>query len=535
MEGRIKKYMPLSPERAIVWTEKSPKYRQKQQPLPQSEPQSGSSKGERVAVVYYLCRNRQLEHPHFIEVSPSSPDGHLYLRDVIDRLNVLRGRGMASLYSWSCKRSYKNGFVWHDLSEDDLILPAHGNEYVLKGSELMEDSTLVHFSPARNVRFQNPKLLPEPPSARSHDGSSSSSSMNGRGSKPLQDDELSPSVEHPNSSAVSPVSKNSSSNGSLSMTEYKNDPGLADASTQTEGNPSRNNSVRETCTRGVCTDEGFSEPEGIFRVPNGPKKNGSNGVKESSEICKESISPPPSSSVSSGGRTDTLESLLRSDVGKLNSFRVLEDEEFRVPTTKIKPSNMLMQLISCGSIAVKDHTFGISPVYKPRFSHSKFPSPLYSTTSLTMGELDCLADNPRFMGVRLEDKEYFSGSLIETTVPKGVAVLRRSSSFNADRTNSQVDLVEDKEDACSTGLKCIPLSIMASISKHPRSESMRSPLSECPRMSSGGAITPTDSRSRGASKRITEPLREAEKAIKIEERLASGARIIIQSNPVLNV
>jgi hypothetical protein len=37
-------------------------------------------------------------------------------------------------------RSYKNGFVWHDLCEDDLILPAHGNEYVLKGSELFEES-----------------------------------------------------------------------------------------------------------------------------------------------------------------------------------------------------------------------------------------------------------------------------------------------------------------------------------------------------------------------------------------------------------
>lgn len=37
-------------------------------------------------------------------------------------------------------RSYKNGFVWHDLSEDDLILPAHGNEYVLKGSELFYES-----------------------------------------------------------------------------------------------------------------------------------------------------------------------------------------------------------------------------------------------------------------------------------------------------------------------------------------------------------------------------------------------------------
>lgn len=35
-------------------------------------------------------------------------------------------------------RSYKNGFVWHDLSEDDLILPVHGNEYVLKGSELLD-------------------------------------------------------------------------------------------------------------------------------------------------------------------------------------------------------------------------------------------------------------------------------------------------------------------------------------------------------------------------------------------------------------
>lgn len=258
--------------------------------------------------------------------------------------------------------------------------------------------------------------------------------MNGRGTKPLQDDELSPPVERPNSSAVSPESstgKNFSWNGSLSLTEYKvykND-GSADASTQTEENPSRNNSVRETCIRGVSTDDGSSEPE----------SNGANDnqqvlqIKESSEICKESVSPPPStSSVSSGGRTDTLESLIRSDISKLNSFRILEEEEFRVPTTKLKPSNMLMQLISCGSISVKDHSFGLIPMYKPRFSHSKFPSPLFST-SLTLGELDCLTENPRLMGLRLEDKEYFSGSLIETNVPKGVAVLKRSSSFNADR------------------------------------------------------------------------------------------------------
>lgn len=66
MEERMKKYRQVSPERAKVWTEKSPKYHQ-QQPH------------RKVSVVYYLSRNRQLEHPHFIEVSLSSPDG-LYLR-----------------------------------------------------------------------------------------------------------------------------------------------------------------------------------------------------------------------------------------------------------------------------------------------------------------------------------------------------------------------------------------------------------------------------------------------------------------------
>jgi len=64
METRLKKYnRQVSPERAKVWTEKSPKYHQ----------------SLKVPVIYYLCRNRQLEHPHFMEVPLSSPDG-LYLR-----------------------------------------------------------------------------------------------------------------------------------------------------------------------------------------------------------------------------------------------------------------------------------------------------------------------------------------------------------------------------------------------------------------------------------------------------------------------
>ncbi|KAJ0710975.1 putative protein SOSEKI [Helianthus annuus] len=35
-------------------------------------------------------------------------------------------------------RSYKNGYVWHDLSEDDLIDVTNGHDYVLKGSELLQ-------------------------------------------------------------------------------------------------------------------------------------------------------------------------------------------------------------------------------------------------------------------------------------------------------------------------------------------------------------------------------------------------------------
>ncbi|XP_058226211.1 protein SOSEKI 3 [Rhododendron vialii] len=537
MEGRVRKYhRQVSPERAKVWTEKSPKYQQS---------------NRRVPVVYYLCKNRQLEHPHFIEVPVSSPDG-LYLRDVIVKLNVLRGRGMASMYSWSCKRSYKNGFVWHDICEDDLILPAQGSEYVLKGSELFEECHSGRFSPAEVTKSKNQRQLPEPAPLRAHDDSSSSSSMNGRDSKHSQDDELSPPVRHTDSSGVSPGyrdGKSSPWNGCLSLAEYKvhKGDGLADASTQTEETVIRTNKVGETCTRGVSTDDGSLEPESTESCENRVPR-----VEESSDISRESISPPPpsSSTSSSGGKTATLESLIKADARKANSFRILEEEECRMPlNTKLKASNMLMQLISCGSISVKDHSFSLIPTYRPSFPYSKFPSPLFSTSHV-MGELDCLIENPRLMGLRLEEKEYFSGSLFEKTMLKEEGdrfiALKRSSSYNADRSSKQYDLAADKEETLVRS-KCIPLSIKVSLSKHPRSESMRSPVSEGPRISSDGADssrTITPSMSDGSSQRITEPStgkqqsnrldsfrEEKEKVIKIEERLASGARVIIQSTP----
>ncbi|KAE8706306.1 hypothetical protein F3Y22_tig00110402pilonHSYRG00117 [Hibiscus syriacus] len=91
----------------------------------------------KVQVVYYLTRNGQLEHPHYMEVT-HLVNQPLRLRDVMERLTALRGKGMPSLYSWSCKRTYKNGYVWNDLADNDVIPPSDGAEYVLKGSELVD-------------------------------------------------------------------------------------------------------------------------------------------------------------------------------------------------------------------------------------------------------------------------------------------------------------------------------------------------------------------------------------------------------------
>lgn len=531
------KHQQLSPDRAKVWKERSPRYQQRQ-PEPEVEPEVQPNSGK-VPVVYYLCRNRQLEHPHFIEVPLSSSEG-LFLRDVIEKLNGLRGRGMASMYSWSCKRSYKNGFVWHDLCEDDLILPANGNEYVLKGSEIVEDCNSGRFTPA--VKLQSLKSLPEPPSARSQDDSSSSTSMSGRDTKNSQDDELSPPVRFSSSSGVSPESrggKSTTSNGCLSLTEYKiyKSDGLADAATQTEENI-RANKAGETCTRGVSTDDVALES-----VANESPQNQPSHVKDNSEIQIDPSPPSSSGADSSVGKTDTLESLIKADASNFYGFKRLEAGQMPV-NSRLRATEMLMQLISCGSISVKDHSFGLIPSYKPRYSDSKFPSPLFST-SVMLGELDCLPDNPRFMSMRLEDKEYFSGSLVETKIPKeeGVATLKRSSSYNADRTNNG-DPIIDKEEA-PTRTKCIPRSLKASLGKHPKSESMRSPISVGPRISSESGLSSrivSPCPSNGSSKRMTgqcssrkqsgrlESFREEkEKATKIEERLASGARVIIHS------
>ncbi|GJS48175.1 upstream of flc-like protein [Tanacetum coccineum] len=128
----------------------------------QSSPAVHVMPARKVPVLYYLTRNGHIEHPHLIDVPLSSPYG-LYLRDVMNTLNYHRGIGMANLYSWSFKRSYKNGYVWHDLSEDDLVEPTNSHDYILKGSELLQ--TTPSQTPLQSNHSNNNYSTTTPPAA----------------------------------------------------------------------------------------------------------------------------------------------------------------------------------------------------------------------------------------------------------------------------------------------------------------------------------------------------------------------------------
>ncbi|XP_076916356.1 protein SOSEKI 5-like [Bidens hawaiensis] len=319
-----------SPERTRVWTE------------PNSKPR-------KVPVVYYLSRNGNLEHPHFIEVPLSSSDG-LYLRDVIDRLDSLRGKGMAALYSWSSKRSYKNGFVWHDLKENDYIYPASGQEYILKGSEL------VVVAGGASPEFEKPG-----------------------------DDDF-------------PVARRrrNQSWSAVDLHEYK----------VYTGEPSTGKLAADASTQ---TDD-----------------------KRRSELTRdEIISPPPSDS-----SPETLETLMKAD-GKLILRPETENSHKTNPTVgnKVKASSVLMQLISCGSISFRDCGPGAYGKDNPGFSLiSHYKSRMVPRGEATVEDAVVLRKNRRVnKHVVTEDKEYFSGSLVETKRGEFPAVIKRSNSYNGDR------------------------------------------------------------------------------------------------------
>ncbi|KAK2643161.1 hypothetical protein Ddye_024924 [Dipteronia dyeriana] len=412
-----------SPERTKVWTEPPPN-KNKFNNSSSSTITTDNGGERKVPVIYYLSRNGQLEHPHFMDVPLSSPEG-LYLSDVINRLNLLRGHGMASQYSWSSKRSYKNGFVWHDLSENDFVYPAQGQEYVLKGSELLIEPS------------SSSSLISKPLESAAAVAFSSSfrATKSGDGSSDF------PVI----------VRRRNQSWSSIDLNEYKvykTEPAsestrrlAADASTQTDDKRRRRRPIK------VEEDEDDEKNQSQSQSQDSCEN-------QTTELSREEISPPPSDS-----SPETLESLMKSDgrlilcPGNNSNDDNLNRTVDNYPSGRMKASTVLMQLISCGSISfkdcgpsqVKDQGFSLLGHYKARLPRGEGDK----KEARTGREIS------NFSRVILEEKEYFSGSLIETNKKKEETppALKRSNSYNADRS-SQLELAEKEVDVVRA--KCIP-------------------------------------------------------------------------------
>ncbi|KAG6399731.1 hypothetical protein SASPL_141212 [Salvia splendens] len=300
---------------------------------------------KKVQIVYYLSRNGHLEHPHYMEVTHPFHQ-QLRLNDVIDRLTVLRGKAMPSLYSWSCKRIYKNGYVWNDLAQNDVIYPSEGAEYVLKGSELIEGTT----EKLRHLQISKVPLI------------------NNQCDRDEEEEEYTSTITQ-----------------------------------------------RSRCSRGVSTDE-FRPPKPEFL----------------------SVSSPPlttSSSVSEKANNEAI--------GVEKGGAISKDFEDVGPEPLLSRNSMLLSLIACGgSVSFRKATppeaarrSGVGGLHKGVVCKSavKHVMDVDVDADEDVKMIGSMSENPRFGNLQSEEKEYFSGSIVEAIPIEKVEGLKKSSSHNEEK------------------------------------------------------------------------------------------------------
>ncbi|KAK4485950.1 hypothetical protein RD792_008602 [Penstemon davidsonii] len=344
---------------------------------------------KKVQVVYYLSRNGHLEHPHYIEVVHLAHQP-LRLKDVMDRLTVLRGKGMPSLYSWSCKRSYKNGYVWNDLGENDAIYPSEGPEYVLKGSELNEGCSekLLHLQ-VNNIPHGNNQPMYKPLTQKH---------------RPEPEQMM---RNHQNEE----------------KTEY------AEEEEEEEEETEEYEEIRIPCSRrrsrGVSTDEYKIEE---FKQQETQKNNIPTEITADSN----SFSSPPSTTSST-----TLSDKANND----NGPDLVGSEPM------LSRNSMLFSLIACGGSASFRKSVPPPPCTAARKSESggnlRKGVVCKAAAKVVVEEdedmIGCMSENPRFGNLQAEEKEYFSGSIVDSmsteeklrlNIQSG---LKKSNSYNEER------------------------------------------------------------------------------------------------------
>ncbi|XVF15152.1 hypothetical protein REPUB_Repub09cG0125300 [Reevesia pubescens] len=353
----------------------------------------------KVRVVYYLTRNGQLEHPHYMEVTHLVHQP-LRLKDVLERLTALRGKGMPSLYSWSCKRSYKNGYVWNDLADNDIIPPSGGAEYVLKGSELVDGCSerLQQLQiGSGGPHYQEPNLHAKQKSLTftltRHRGTQEAE----RAAYEGQEFDVEEEEEE----------------------EYELDEEKTSYTSST--------TPHSRCSRGVSTDE-LEDQETPNQEP----------PKTMSEPAQQDSSLLSTSSILSEKKTQT----------KNSTSKRFEDGDPVSNESASSRKSALLQLIACGNLAV-NKAKNVPTMKQPVVPNNvvkkseKLHRGVLCKSALKVANDDqmisCMSENPRFGNLQVEEKEYFSGSIVESMnsenrVVADQPVLKKSNSYNEERS-----------------------------------------------------------------------------------------------------
>ncbi|KAL0448598.1 UNVERIFIED_CONTAM: protein UPSTREAM OF FLC [Sesamum latifolium] len=396
---------------------------------------------KKVQVVYYLSRNGHLQHPHYMEVTHLAHQ-QLRLKDVMDRLTVLRGKGMPSLYSWSCKRSYKNGYVWNDLGENDVIYPSEGAEYVLKGSELIEGCTeKLHHLQVGNAG-QDSNFQPKRKSLGSKQRMEPDVMANRRYSRSGDDDRGNAEEDEEEE-------------------EYEEKTSCTSSTTP-----------HSRCSRGVSTDE----IEEFKQQQEDARKNGP-AAQLSPDTNSFSSASTTSSAVSDKANNGAIQN---SDNNNNNTSKRFEDGDPVGSEPLLSRNSMLLSLIACGGSVSFRKTVpppvvkqALPPCVAARKSNGGGCGDLHkgvvckAAAKVAVEEADemiigCMSENPRFGNLQAEEKEYFSGSIVEGIATERSQVepgLKRSSSHNEERSamNGVAEAAEEEvEKERGVKGKCIP-------------------------------------------------------------------------------
>lgn len=286
--------------------------------------------------------------------------------------------------------------MWHDLSEHDFIFPAHGQEYVLKGSELV-DGAITITSQSEEVEFSSSKTpLPEV--------------------RKIAEDREFPAVSRRRNQSWCSADFHEYRVYKAESSEDSTGKAAADASTQTDDRRRRRREI------GIVEEE---------------EQERNSGQSQSTELSRGEISPPPSDS-----SPETLETLMKADGRVIVRSETVNDDQTANNNQSSngkgssRASSVFMHLLSCGSMSFKDCGPGYYGKDHGLSLISHYKSRLPRGAGLNQVEKDAENTTVEYQGiierVKLEDKEYFSGSLIETKKDEYPA-LKRSSSFNADR------------------------------------------------------------------------------------------------------